>query len=421
MIVERLITYLARKENADSLNFVAGTALSVPRWDGTTPTLLYVHIPFCEELCPYCSFHRVPFREDLTRRYFSALRREILMYRDLGYRFRAVYVGGGTPTVLIDELFHTLKLIRESFPVQEVSVETNPNHLVEENLRILQEARVNRLSVGVQTFDDELLKAAQRYHKYGSGEEIVGRLQSAQDRFDTLNVDMIFNFPSQTLETLEKDLATLVGLGVDQVTYYPLMVADSTKELMGKRLGTVDYRRGKGLYEKIIAMLLPTYRPTTAWCFSKDQGLIDEYVVNFEEYAGSGSGSIGYLGGSAYANTFDIEEYIRNIECGTLPIAAKKLFSLRERLRYDFLMKLFGLSLDLADLDARHHVRTERYLWPEILFFSVAGGLKKEGRILSLTPEGQYYWVIMMREFFIGVNNFRDYCRREMEAPAGNR
>jgi hypothetical protein len=74
-------------------------------------------------------------------------------------------------------------------------------------------------------------------------------------------------------------------------------------------------------------------------------------------------------------------------------------------------MRLFGLRLDLSRLAAKFQVNVHRWLWPEILFFSMAGGLKKQGHMLTLTKKGQYYWVIMMREFFIGVNNFRDYCR----------
>ena len=80
---------------------------------------------------------------------------------------------------------------------------------------------------------------------------------------------------------------------------------------------------------------------------------------------------------------------------------------------YDFLMKLFGLSLDLDELQKKNGVNAYRYLWPEISFFQLVGGLKKQGNMLYLTPKGQYYWVLMMREFFIGVNNFRDFCRGE--------
>ncbi|OPX98968.1 MAG: Oxygen-independent coproporphyrinogen-III oxidase 1 [Syntrophorhabdus sp. PtaU1.Bin002] len=418
MLIEKFITYIARKKNASYLRFSPSAALSVPPKVNDSPTLLYVHIPFCEELCPYCSFNRVVFREDLARLYFEALRKEILMYRDLGYDFQGLYVGGGTPTVLIDELALTLQLIRETYHVTEISVETNPNHLTDRNLRTLKEVGVNRLSVGVQTFDDNLLKIVERYHKYGSGQEISERLRSTQGIFDTLNVDMIFNFPTQTLEILEKDLATLIALKADQITYYPLMVSSSTQDVMSRKMGIVDYNRGGSYYAKIVEMLSREYRTTTAWCFSRTESPIDEYVVNYDEYAGLGSGSIGYLGGSAYSNTFDIRDYISRVNQGTLPITAKRDFSLQERFRYDFLMKLFGLELDLKYLSAKHGVGAYGHLWPEITFFRLVGGLRKKGKVLRLTETGQYYWVLMMREFFIGVNNFRDYCRAELPREA---
>ncbi|MDD3845012.1 MAG: coproporphyrinogen III oxidase family protein [Syntrophorhabdaceae bacterium] len=411
MLIEKLICNVARRKNADYLRFSPGESYEVPRPSDAIPRLLYLHVPFCEELCPYCSFNRVVFREEIARSYFRALRTEIGMYGDLGYDFSAVYVGGGTPTVLIDELSETLKLTRDIFRIREVSVETNPNHLTENNLTLLRDMGVNRLSVGVQTFDDGILKAVERYHKYGSGEEITQRLRETMGLFDTLNVDMIFNYPTQTMGMLEHDLEVLVDLAVDQVTFYPLMVSTSTEKLIGRKLGRVDYNRGQNLYVKITEMLHDDYRPSTAWCFSRGDVMIDEYVVNYDEYAGLGSGSIGYLGGSVYSNTFDISAYIERLAKGELPIAARKDCGTRERLLYDFLMKLFGITLDLKELSKKHGVNASLYLLPEITFFRLAGALTRKGDTLSLTAKGQYYWVIMMREFFIAVNNFRDYCR----------
>lgn len=452
MLIENFIANYARKKNENYLQFKPSETIIIPRNKGNVPTLLYIHVPFCEELCPYCSFNRVRFQEDLARAYFDALRKEIVMYKDLGYDFKALYAGGGTPTILIDELEKTVLLIREMFNITEISVETNPNHLTQDNINKLREMGVNRLSVGVQTFDDGLLKTIERYHKYGSGEDIKERLSYTQGNFQTLNVDMIFNFPTQSMEILEKDLSTIIELMVDQVTYYPLMVSSFTKDIMNKKLGTVDYDRGNEFYRKITEMLSPQYKASTAWCFSRKDKIfksgatqalissevfsshseregeaqpallaegatqapvIDEYVVNYEEYAGLGSGSIGYLGGSAYANTFDIKEYIDKINRGSLPIAAIKNFSMKERLCYDLLMKLFGLSLDTQQLTQKHGVNAYRYLWSEILFFRLTGGIEKKDSMLMLTKKGQYYWVLMMREFFIGVNNFRDFCRAQ--------
>jgi coproporphyrinogen III oxidase-like Fe-S oxidoreductase len=338
------------------------------------------------------------------------------LYRDRGYDFHGIYVGGGTPTILPDELAETLHLARETFGIREISVETNPNHLTDETVGLLRKAGVNRLSVGVQSFDDGLLRQMERLDKYGGGEEILGRLRAIQGVFDTLNADMIFNFPTQTPKTLDRDLDVLLASGVDQVTYYPLMVSDSTRQMVTRSLGYVDGRQEARYYRRILERLRPTYRMSSAWCFSRKPSLIDEYIVDYDEYAGLGSGSIGYLDGTCYANTFDVAEYAARIGRGEVPLMAARVFSRQDRIRYDFVMKLFGMELRESDLKKKYGA-VYPYLWKDIAAFMAAGGLRRRGGTLCLTERGCYQWVILMREFFTAVNNFRDYCREAIVSP----
>ena len=409
-MIASIIEQAARREFTRALRFEAGKPPQLPPPGAARPRLLYLHIPFCEQLCPYCSFNRVVFAEDLCRAYFAALRKEILLYKGLGYDFNGVYIGGGTPTVLIDELAETIRLLRATFAIRELSLETNPNHLTVERLAILEEAGVDRLSVGVQSFDDGLLQKMDRYEKYGSGAEIADRLKQALGRFKTVNADMIFNFPSQTEAMIEKDLDTLLTIGIDQVTWYPLMVSDSTRQEVTKAFGAAGRGQEARFYRQICSRLAPAYKFSSAWCFSKKEAMIDEYVVDYDEYAGLGSGSIGYLNGLCYANTFDVGGYIAKVEQGELPLAAGRTFSLRDRIRYDFLMQLFGTRLDLVALEKKYGVALWR-LWPDLWAFRLIGAVTREGFDLVLTAKGRYFWVILMREFFTAVNNFRDYCR----------
>lgn len=410
-MIHSLIAGMARREFSRAMRFEGGGMPHVPPPGDARPRLIYIHIPFCERLCPYCSFNRVTFTEDPCRAYFRALRKEITLYRELGYDFGAIYVGGGTPTILIDELEETITLARASFHIRELSVETNPNHLTEDRLAALQRAGVNRLSVGVQSFDDGLLKKMDRYDKYGSGSEIAGRLRQTLGRFGTINADMIFNFPTQTSAMLDRDLDTLREIGIDQVTWYPLMVSDSTRQKVMETLGRVDDQQEERFYHQIVGRLVPTYRFSSAWCFSLRQAMIDEYIVDYDEYAGLGSGSIGYLNGTCYANTFDINSYITQLDRGELPLAASRIFSVRDRIRYDFLMKLFGTRLNRVELRKKYDGRFLRLLWPDLLAFSLIGALSWRAPDIVLTKRGRYAWVVLMREFFTAVNNFRDYCR----------
>ncbi|MCX7635457.1 MAG: coproporphyrinogen III oxidase family protein [Syntrophales bacterium] len=411
-MINTIIAAAARREFARSLRFEGDVARPLPRPAKEKPRLLYLHVPFCESLCPYCSFHRVLFQQDLCRRYFAALRRELVLYHQRGYDFQGIYVGGGTPTVMVDELAATIHQAKELFSIAEVSVETNPHHLTEGHLAVLRDAGVARLSVGVQSFHDGLLHDMGRLAKYGNGAEIAARLMAAKGLFTTLNADMIFNFPSQTEAMLKADLAVLITLDLDQITYYPLMVADATREAVARSLGRVDYRKEERFYNLILEGLQSRYRFSSAWCFSRKEAMIDEYIVDYEEYAGLGSGSIGFLEGVCYANTFDIAGYIAQIERNELPVAASRTFGLRELMRYDFLMKLFGTRLDLAFFRKKYGRSPWPYLWFDIAAFAAAGCFAKRNGLLELSKRGCYAWVILMREFFIAVNNFRDYCRR---------
>ncbi|HQL90138.1 MAG TPA: coproporphyrinogen III oxidase family protein [Syntrophales bacterium] len=413
-MIDTIIGRVARKQFARAMNFQGGATPALPPAQAAGPCLLYIHVPFCEKLCPYCSFNRVTFDETLCREYFEALRKELSLYKERGFTFEGIYAGGGTPTVMVDELAATLGHAKSLYPIREISVETNPNHLTDGHLDVLKKAGVNRLSVGIQSFDDALLRAMDRYEKYGSGASIAARLREIGGLFDTLNADMIFNFARQTSESLKADIDRLLETGVDQVTYYPLMVSTKTRELVQRTLGPIPEDREREFYGIITERLVPPYRFSSAWCFSRKEAMVDEYVVNYDDYAGLGSGSIGYLYGTCYANTFDIRDYVGRVNRGEIPLAASKAFSLGDRVRYDFLMKLFGLFLDIASLRKKYGKEFEWHFGRLLLPFRLVDAVRYDYRKdwLYLTPRGRYYWVVMMREFFTAVNNFRDYCRQ---------
>ncbi len=178
MLSERLLTNVVRQCTNQYLKLKPTDEVMMPAPEQGKRYMLYMHVPFCERLCPYCSFNRFPFSEERARPYFENMRKEMRMLKDLGYDFDSVYIGGGTPTIMIDELCDTIDQARELFNIQEVSSETNPNHLIPSYLDKLQ-GRVQRLSVGVQSFDDGLLKQMDRYDKYGCGQEILERIQDA--------------------------------------------------------------------------------------------------------------------------------------------------------------------------------------------------------------------------------------------------
>ena len=272
MLSERLLTSVVRECTKRYLKLRPTDDARVPAPAPGQKYMLYMHVPFCERLCPYCSFNRFPFSEERARPYFANMRREMMMLKELGYDFESLYVGGGTPTIMLGELCDTIDLARETFSLKEVSSETNPNHLIPSYLDKLQ-GRVQRLSVGVQSFDDGLLKQMDRFDKYGCGQEIMERIQEASPYFVSMNADMIFNFPAQTEDILISDIERVVESGASQTTFYPLMASPSVARSLARTVGPVDYRREQRFYEIICELLTggsdPLFEHGSAWTFNR--------------------------------------------------------------------------------------------------------------------------------------------------------
>ncbi len=458
MLSERLLTLAVEQCTKQYLKLSPCEEKRMPKPEPGKNYMLYMHVPFCERLCPYCSFNRFPFSEDRAKPYFANMRKEMKMLHELGYDFDSVYIGGGTPTIMLDELCETIDQARDLFSIKEVSSETNPNHLIPSYLEKL-EGRVQRLSVGVQSFDNDLLKQMDRLEKYGSGEEIMERIREASPYFVSMNADMIFNFPAQTEDNLISDIERVIESGASQTTFYPLMASPSVQKSLAQTVGKVDYSREKRFYEIICELLVDTgaFELGSAWTFNRretaavplstsslpsdpslrsearDGGLsgksgsssnsaqvlrsgsdamIDEYVVNYEEYPAIGSGGITYLGSNLYVNTFSVRDYNAAIESGSMSMMGKTQFSLTDRMRYRFMMQLFGLRLDKREFKRDFGVSVERGLPLEMAFMRTFGAFDIDNdEELTLTPKGRYLVVVMMRQFFIGVNNLRDQAR----------
>ena len=469
MFFERLQSNMVRLLNKRYLSLGPTEQTHLPSPVHGHRYLLYLHVPFCERLCPYCSFNRYVFNVESATAYFADLRDEMRMLANIGYDFDALYIGGGTPTIMPTQLLATIDLAKQLFSIKEVSCETNPNHLALEVVEQL-EGHVQRLSVGVQSFDDGLLRQMDRYEKYGSGLETLIRIQTMRDRFQSLSIDMIFNFPSQTEDILINDLASVLESGANQVTFYPLMVSPSVAASLARTVGRVDYAREQYYYEMICEALtgsgkpvpkaaerpasrsaagsadchtgrltagaasLPAASPGTgglpaaspafdfssAWTFnrvqppaaSENKQMIDEYIVDYEEYPAIGSGGMSYLDGSLFVNTFSLAEYHEMLSKGRMSVSGVTHFSKYDRMRYRLMMQLFGLRLDKQQWQRDFRCSVARGVPGEYLFFKSAGAIAYEDdKEIRLTPKGRYLTVALMREFFVGVNRVRDQAR----------
>jgi coproporphyrinogen III oxidase-like Fe-S oxidoreductase len=343
------------------------------------------------------------------------MRAEMRLLAELGYKFPSLYIGGGTPTILVEELAETIDLARELFDVQEVSCETNPNHLTPAIIELLKD-RVQRLSVGVQSFDDDLLRQMERFEKYGSGDQIFENIRAAVPYFKSLNVDMIFNFPNQTRNILHRDIQRVLDSGAQQTTFYPLMSSPSVKQSMARSVGKLDLTRELDFYSIILRELSASFTPMSAWTFARNgTSMIDEYIVDTQEYSAVGSGVFSYLDGNLYASTFSLSEYDNRIGQGKMAVNAMQHFSRHQQMRYRMMMDMFGLNFDREDFRRQFGIPPSRGLWLEMLFFNLLGGFTRQNRNIP-SPVGKYLSLVIMREFFTGVNRLRDISRAGLSA-----
>jgi len=369
---------------------------------------LYIHIPFCRTLCPFCCFNRYLFKEEAARKYFVHLRRELDFYIQRGFRFTDFYFGGGTPTVMMDELIGFIDYLRKNFEVKQISLETVPREVNRQNIDLLKAAGVNRLSVGVQSFDDGILKSMGRTQS--SGEEMKERLRISEGKFDTLNVDFVFNFPGQSIEQFEADVTVFKELGIDQATFYPLMASPHKKDAMERKFNRVDTSQEEKFYDIILRELYDQrYKASTVWCFSRGERMIDEYIVEDDDYIGIGAGSVSIVRGNFYVNSFSLDRYGEYVNNGRFPIVGWRTLSEQEHLRYYLLTKLFGGKVDVERFRQRFNADIHDKLRKELLFFRLFG-LAKGKEVINVTRKGMYPVSVMMREFFSSLNSLREYC-----------
>lgn len=379
--------------------------------------LLYAHIPFCKTLCSYCTFHRFLFKEHKAREYFVNLRKEMDYVKALGYDFTSMYIGGGTTTILEDELIRTIEHARTLFPgIKEVSCETDPLQIATPTFRNLK-GLVDRMSIGVQSFNDDILKMTERYDKFGSGALIYERLQEALELFPTTNVDMIFGFRGQDLEMLQRDMDLLVELNPRQITTYPLMVTSQTRKSVKQTIAAKGIELADQ-YAVIMNTLGNHYRQLTSWTFGRthDEGF-DEYVVDHDEYLGVGSGAFSFLGSSLYVNTFSLRRYNERIKEGKTGVERRRQFDKHAVLQYRLLLGLFSARLSRKYFREVHGIDLDKALFKEMLGLRIAGAIKdnpEDPDNLIVTDAGKFLGLVMMKAFYSGMDNVRAELRKPL-------
>lgn len=372
--------------------------------------MLYAHIPFCHTFCPYCSFHKYYYDENLAKEYFENLRKEIRLIKESGFDFDSMYVGGGTTLINEEELLKTLELCKKLFNIKEISCESDPNHINPDKLTMFKGV-IDRLSCGIQSFDDETLKKVARYNKFGSSKELQEKISKALGILPIFSIDLIFNLPGQNEKQLLNDLNIAKKLAPQQITTYPLMKSNLTQESIAKALG-VDIKDNELAFYKIICDFFKDYQQNNGWSFSPLKNkLNDEYVSSHHEYLGVGSGAFSFLDGELLINAFNLNDYAKLIKKKQNANIARAKFSHKEIIKYVFLTEIFAGKIEIDRFNKTLNCNLEKELFIELLGLKMSKAIKQEDSTLISTEFGKYLFVVLMKDFYTGMDLVRAVFR----------
>ncbi len=308
----------------------------------------YIHIPFCQDICSYCDFCKLYYHDSWVDEYLKVLQREI-KDRYLGEELTSIYIGGGTPSVLsckqLTKLLDITTLFKTVNP--EFTFECNIESIDEEKAILLKNYGVNRLSIGIQTFNEKFLSLLNRHH---TKEEALKKIKMLKKYFTNINIDLIYALKGQTLADLKEDLDTYLSLEVTHISTYSLIIDEHTM-MYNDGVKPIDEDLDYQMYELICHELkdydhyeisnfgyLPSRHNMTYW--------------NNEEYYGFGLGASGYEGNVRYTNTRSLSHYLKDQY-----VYQKETLSFNETIENAFILglrKLKGMSI--ADFDKRYHI-----------------------------------------------------------------
>lgn len=302
---------------------------------------VYIHIPFCNSICSYCDFCKTYYYSKWAYEYLKKLKEEI---EDayLGDEIKSIYIGGGTPSILKSQellyLFDILNIFKKKEDF-EFTFECNLNDITEELLSILKEAGVNRLSIGVESFQDHILKFLGREHTFVTAKEKMALIRSYG--FQNVNLDLIYAVPGETLKDLKEDLKLFLKLKPDHISTYSLQIEPHTI-LDLKRVKPIEEELDASMYELIYKTLERKHfihYEVSNFALEKKESLHNLTYWDNEEYYGFGVSASGYIDQIRYTNTKSLTAYLKGNWNAKREILGKKdimdneiMLGLRKRL-----------------------------------------------------------------------------------------
>lgn len=318
----------------------------------TKPEYLYIHVPFCKSICSYCDFAHTVYNENNVNEWLNAIQNE-LEYKQINTLLKTIYIGGGTPTSLNKEQLNTLLDLLDPYSkdVEEYTIEINPETLDEDKVDILLNHGINRVSIGLESSDEILLKLMNRKHTYIDVKNCVSLLK--EKGISNISLDIMYSVPSQTMSQLEKTVNDALALEPTHLSLYSLTIEENTI-FSKKGYEHLDDEVEADMYEYIHATLEKNgYQQyeVSNYCLNGYESKHNSAYWNYEDFYGIGCGASGKEEHKRYDHTKNLKEYISN------PIQTIDIPLLKEDEMFEMVMMgiRFVKGMDIDLFESRFH------------------------------------------------------------------
>lgn len=307
---------------------------------------MYIHIPFCKSICTYCDFCKQLYNETNIKKYLISLRNEIEdRYND--EELDTLYIGGGTPSTLnineLKELFDILKILKLN-NLKEFTFECNVNDITEELIKLLKLNKVNRISIGVESFDKNKLQFMERFADY---EDVKNKIELIRSNgIDNINIDLMYGIPGETLKVLKHDLNLILKLKPTHISTYSLILEEYTK-LTINNVTPIDEELELEMYnyiKKKLGKKKYIHYEISNFALANYESIHNINYWNNDEYYGFGLGAHGYIDGIRYENTKNFNKYIENNF-----VAKEEIVGIKEKQENELMLgfrKINGINLE---------------------------------------------------------------------------
>ena len=379
---------------------------------------LYVHIPFCKSICPFCPYCKMKYEEKLCEEYIQSLLAEIRMVgaqclEKTGKKKQttSLYFGGGTPALVAHRLKEIIDTLQEYFVITEgIGVELHPDNVTESVLQLLKSAGVTKISIGVQSFHEKYQNILGR--KPIDVEKMTAALQKVP--FETVSMDFIFALPTQTFADLKGDIDKAFACGANHIAMYPFIDFTFTES----KVPTMKKKEKRRLLDKITLYCQEKgYVRNSIWTFAAEKQAGYSSMTR-DNFLGFGCSATTLLKDQFKINTFSVEAYCKRIAEKKLPTSLTIRFTLRQRMVYYLFWTAYSTRVRGEDFENFFNVPLKKAFRFEIFVAKMLGFVKNEGGMYAMTLKGAFYyhhyenyytlayidkmWGIMRKEAFPG-------------------